>query len=326
MASKRYGQTPGMLLCAAASVLLLAGCDKTANLYTNDPVIEQGQADPALPGRVTPFDLDTGCFPNEKKKQGTSCTPAYEQISEAGTNAEKAALRKKLQLILMRMSDSNCTRHKAGILYINSTYNAAGTAATGILSAVSAIITGSIASQALAGAASGITVTQSAINEKVMFNVLAPAIVREIETMRNHLRSELLAKANESYDAYPVDLMLGEVEAFNQACSFFSGLTALAGRTSTTFSAEHLKARITDLTEQIADNETAMTDLSTRVPAEAAQLHDLQSANTVLRRQVSDLQQRLADAPLTTARKKPVDSASDETGDQAKEKDAGPDG
>lgn len=291
------------IVVAIAGGLSLAACGYSADLYTNDPVIDQGQAVKDVPGRIEPFNLDTGCFEAEgdiDEDGKKTCTPAYKQIVSEKNPEKKKELRNSLMFTLMRRSDSNCQVHKAAILYVTSTYNTAATATTGILSGVSAIVTGTLASQVMAATASGITVTQSAINEKMLYNVLAPAIVKEIETLRGDLRSELIRKAKEEYRAFPINLMLGEVERFNQACSFFEGLTQLVARERVPLSFEAIKGRIDDLQKQITNNEETMKKLNKDEPHEAARLHQLQVTNGVLFEALSGLQKRMAGAPVTT--------------------------
>jgi len=299
------------ILLAVAGGLLVGGCESLfrpgADTFTNDPVVNQGQPVARIPGRIEPFDLDTDCFVenrSEPDEEGhwTCSMPAYRLIRMA-RGEEQKRLTRDLMLILMRRSDSNCERHKAAILYVNSSLNTFSTAATGILSGVSAIVTGTLASQVLASTASGITVTQSAINEKVMFNIVAPAVVKKIDELRQAMRNQMLSKYSDgSKPDYPVDLMIADVERYNQACSFYSALAAIVNETKPAMTVAEIEARIANLRDQIDDNNTKISELPTgggSTPASRTQVHQLELSNTLMNEKILVLQEQLNHAPIT---------------------------
>jgi len=286
---------------ALASGLVLSGC--ATGLMTTDPVISDGTGETDFFNHRRPFNLDDDCFPEQTDRSADDgeqeCRPAYVQIIEADSAEDKKTLRNRLYFLLLRRSNANCEQHKAAILANHSQFNFLSTASTGILSGVSALVTGTLASQVMAATASGITVTQSAFNEKMLYNILAPAIVRKIEQFREVSRQALEHKVGGDFSDYHVDEMLMDITRHNQSCSIYHALSALVNDQDPYDRYRKTSERLKVLEEQLKKNQALLGEINQQQGngSSERQAEDIEAVNEKIRDEIIDLNKEILTAP-----------------------------
>ncbi|SDE58026.1 hypothetical protein [Rhodospira trueperi] len=301
-----------MLGAGAVCALMLGGCSQITDYYTNDPVTNHGQRTLSRYGEVLPFNTDTDCLAEYSISLGAEQCTIGHILANAKHDAEKAVFRNALMDELILLSDSNCIRHQAAILHVTSVVDATTTTISGVLAGVSAIVTGSLASQVMATTASGITLAQSTANEKIMFNFLAPAVLQKIIEERNEKLDGILDKRGETFDQYSVRAMIRDVEEYNRMCSFYYGIQRLAYDTKDPENFTSIQVRIDELTTQYNANNERMDGLKGYSDTVRAQRYQLELANTTILQEITALQRKLVAAPRTVPPPSPSESTPDE--------------
>lgn len=292
-------------------VWLTGGCTALENQYSTDPAFGEstGRRQVSTPGDSPTFDLNKDCIPAEREPNGT-CTPStLKKIDSLGNTEAAAILRDRLQDYLMMRSDQMCERHRSGILSTQSVTNFAMSTVTTGLSATAAIVLAPATNilAALGAIASG---TRSAFNADIYQKYVGPAVVKKINDTRADKRKEILAKrTTQPVDAakprtikpvseYTPEGAVGDVELYNQYCSFAWGLASLA-ETNAKFSdtALGIQQRIDVLRKQQLDNLKQAEDLTTKNDYAAA--GRLKDVNADISRQIMVLQQQLLTAPTS---------------------------
>jgi len=230
-----------------AGVCLLGGCQawvSPPDVVVNDASGAEGSIKSNRDYRA-PIILESFRFPDQ---------------TGAGVTAYKAALadttgatRNRLLDALMTQSDANCKIYKDS-LYVRVAARKQLLEFTALASAASAaIVGGGLATQILAGVATGATGTNAIADAEALQNQLVPIINATISTARTSARTELYTKQMNGTEptplsAYSVDRGIQEVVAtYDYACSLNSALDTLSktaalpkGASATTLAAERL--------------------------------------------------------------------------------------
>lgn len=311
------GLVPARGRSATAACLVLvatcltSGCTVLENQYSTDPAFGEatGRRQISTPGDGPTFDLNKDCIPAERDRQGDCNTSTLKTIDGLGNSEAAALLRDRLQDYLMMRSDQMCERHRSGILSTQSVANFAMSTVTTGLTATAAIVLAP-ATNILAALGAITTGTRAAFNADIYQKYVGPAVVKKINDTRSDKRKEILAKrTTQPVDAeqprkirqiseYTAEGAIGDVEIYNQYCSFAWGLASLAD-TNAKFSDTSLgiQQRITDLRKQQLDNAKQAEELRTKKdPVSASRLRDL---NADISRQIMVLQQQLLTAPTS---------------------------
>tara|TARA_R110001583_G_scaffold140307_1_gene292537 strand:+ start:25505 stop:26272 length:768 start_codon:yes stop_codon:yes gene_type:complete len=168
---------------------------------------------------------------NEFKLPGENETLAF---TEAKDN-QKA--RNELQGAILRRSERACEDHKAAIYTNAAMFNVSTGFLTSALAGAGAIVTGQTASNILAGTAALSNSTRSLVNEEVYQQMIASAVIAEIDQNRKTLSEKISEKRKEVIEEYTVEDAILDVERYNNACSFYQGISSLvqkAGKTERT--------------------------------------------------------------------------------------------
>ncbi len=299
----------------AGSVLLVVawlsgGCTALENQYSTDPAFGEstGRRQVSTPGDSPTFDLNNDCIPAERDPDGSCKISTLRKIDSLSDPQAAAILRDRLQDYLIMRSDQMCERHRSGILSTQSVANFAMSTVTTGLSATAAIVLAPATNilAALGAIASG---TRAAFNADIYQKYVGPAVVKKITDTRADKRKEILAKrTTQPVDAskprtirpvseYTPEGAVGDVEVYNQYCSFAWGLASLA-ETNAKFSdtALGIQQRIDILRKQQLDNAKQIDSLSKTDATSASRLKDV---NSDISRQIMVLQQRLLTAPTS---------------------------
>jgi hypothetical protein len=138
--------------------------------------------------------------------------------------AKNAGYRNRLASFLMNESNTVCTREMGNLTANEAMVNAGLAMATTAFSTVGSLVTGQVASNVLSGLASGTNATRGHINAEVYRSVLSTAVSKAIQNERDDQRAAILTHFSDGIAAYPVDLMLMDVNNYHQTCSFYRGL------------------------------------------------------------------------------------------------------
>lgn len=256
-----------VMVCGAS----LAGCSQLTNHFIVDAAATQGETTIAAQKgeeAMPPINLDTFCFPEDlgtadAKGVRPCARTAYDRALKprvGQTKEETRLARNQLMLTIIRRSEVVCNYHKGAIM-ANS---AAADFSTGLLSSVASTLSSAFSPVTTKTALSTVSAISSAtgtgLRANVYQNVLAPAVVTEINNQRAGMRSQILARKTEDIGSYPITEALYEVERYHELCSFYVGLAALAkDRTPKARSKE-------DIQQEIEQLRRAQKDLSARTP------------------------------------------------------------
>lgn len=307
-AGRRIAAATGLLWVA-----LLSGCSWVQNEFTNDPAIAEGNKRRTIttPGEGPTFDLWTECIPAERQSDGAcpggSTLKLINRYIADGDDRRAAFLRDRLQDYLMMRSDQMCEKHRSGILSTQAVTNFAMNTVTTGLTATAALVVAP-ATNILAALGAITTGTRSAFNADIYQKYVAPAVVKKINDTREEKRKEIVAKrytqpadASKPREIKPVTLYtpeaaVGDVEIYNQYCSFAWGLASL-GDSNPRFAdtAAGVQQRIDTLRKQQLDNKTQMEKLGVNTP-EARRLGEV---NQDISKQILILQHQLLTAPTS---------------------------
>lgn len=298
--------------CVSLVVAWLTGaCTVLENQYSTDPAFGEstGRRQVSTPGDSPTFDLNKDCIPAEREPDGSCKISTLRKIDNLSNPEAAAILRDRLQDYLMMRSDQMCERHRSGILSTQSVTNFAMSTVTTGLSATAAIVLAP-ATNILAALGAITSGTRSAFNADIYQKYVGPAVVKKINDTRADKRKEILAKrTTQPVDAakprtikpvseYTPEGAVGDVELYNQYCSFAWGLASLA-ETNAKFSdtALGIQQRIDVLRKQQLDNLKQVDDLTAKKDYAAA--GRLKDVNGDISRQIMVLQQQLLTAPTS---------------------------
>lgn len=218
----------------------LSGCSLTGSsseMYAVDNAVLPQRNVPGTEGKESPtkFPLTSKDSPDpidlarfRLPGYGPKSLPALAMISTTPDAQEARALRDQLIVSLLSHSDKICKIHKANIIGNAGAANFGTGLAAAILSSISAIIGQQTAKTALSAAATVVTGGRAMINQHFYANFLAPAILREIDKLREDElgRIELRMKTDSIHD-YPVESVVRDLTRYHNRCSFYKGLVAL---------------------------------------------------------------------------------------------------
>jgi len=251
--------------------------------YNTNPVVNYPDEKNPQPNTQfpPPIDLDCYTFPGDAKMTGNPCpassNTAYAKAALANDTGMMA--RNRFMAILMERSDRICAIMKSDIAGLNDTVNFSLGEITTVLGGVGAIVTGAGAARALAGSAAITNASRAQFNEVFYQNAIKTAILRAIDSSRQVRANNLTAHTKDTVADYPVDAMIRDVNAYNDACSFYNGVAALAHPSDVVpDSAADISARIAVLQQQITADQTSIDALKQKqTGAPASQAKSLQS-------------------------------------------------
>ncbi len=275
----------------------------------NDPAFVEGKSKngTATTGDQPPFDLIADCIPAHLDPGGKCTNPTFQRIEAAGISENAAYLRNRFQDYLITRSDQMCERHKAGILAGQATSSLALNAVTTGVSATAAIVVAP-ATNILAAIGAFTSATNSHINAEIYQKFVTPAIVKKINEGRAEKLKEILAKrsraqkdSSQPRQAAPVteytpESAVGDVERYNQFCSFAWGITAL---TDSNAKFDDTAPGIQQRIESLRKQQLANSDQIKALKGSGEEVRRLQDVNSDISRQIMVLQQQLFSAPLT---------------------------
>lgn len=313
----------GRHVAAAVGVLsttFLGGCGWLENQYTNDPAIAEGNDRRSVqtPGEGPTFDLWRACIPAERDPNGAcprgSTLHQINNFITNGQNFQAALLRNRLQDYLIMRSDQMCEKHRSGVLSTQAVTNFGMSTVTTGLTATAALVVAP-ATNILAALGAMTTGTRSAFNADIYQKYVAPAIVKKTTDLRNtkllqigrrqFTQSSDASKPPQltSIEIYTPEAAVGDVEVYNQFCSFAWGIATL-GDSDAKFedSATGIQRRMELLRKQQIANDEQMKKLGGENSTAARRYKDI---NEDISRQIMVLQQQLLTAP-TAADPKPA--------------------
>lgn len=198
---------------------LLTGCGRD---YRVDPAFHYDASERrGLTESVKPIDLATFKFP-EKKNDCCEKTAYAEAATDAGA-------RNRLMAILQERSDRIYEVHIADVLATQAETNLALDIGALTTASLAAVLEPKATKTALATAAAILTGSQSALNERIYFKLLAPRIIRETAEARQAVLFTMQTNRLQPITVYTVDDMLRDLERYHQRGSFAYGVLRLAG-------------------------------------------------------------------------------------------------
>ncbi|HEX6376345.1 MAG TPA: hypothetical protein VFZ91_11565, partial [Allosphingosinicella sp.] len=238
------GAHAAQLLLMAGGAALLGGCTtlqnqsrvdpRTVANYPRDDRIENSNTCPEnLDGDTHGGAINLDCF--RFPEDDTTAPTAYDRA--AGRLRDPARptayllaagskiARNRLGAILIKHADDVCTQELGRLTANEAISNTALATVASTLSGIATIVTGEHAKEIFAAGAGLATASRSHINAHVYRNVLSTAVSRAIHIARDKQRGEIQAQLGKDPDAYNVDQMVVDVNAYHQTCSFYRGLT-----------------------------------------------------------------------------------------------------
>jgi hypothetical protein len=205
---------------SAASCLTLAGCGTFQAQSRVDPIriasynsVRDACIEPAFRGDRHPGATNLDCF-----RFNDSTHTAYQLA------AQNQADRNRLASYLIGESNSVCTREMGNLTANQAMVNAGLGILTTAFGTAGSIVTGQLAGNILAGAASGANATRDHVNAEVYRNELSPRVTRAIRDLRKKESAALEGKFGKSIVDYDVERMIKDVNEYHQLCSYFVGL------------------------------------------------------------------------------------------------------
>ena len=207
----------------AVALVSLAGCGHISEAYIVDASVVDTSTEP-VNGREAPpaFDLDQEKFPGS-----TSKLSAYQETVQA-TGGVQTALRNRLQTLLLTRADKICRIHKGRILANASTFDFGTGLTAAILSTASAAVGGETAKTILSAGSAVATATGTAIRASFYQDILASAVVGEIERLQKIELDRIEKSRVKMATAYTPDDAIRDVVLYHFKCSFYEGLISLA--------------------------------------------------------------------------------------------------
>ena len=132
--------------------------------------------------------------------------------------------RNRLQHQILIRSHEICTFHKAAILSNSAFISFTTGLGSTILSGAAAALGGEAALSMLSSAVSA---TGTAVKANFYQDLLAAAIVKEIDKLRQMELERFLDRQTESIADYTIDEAIRDVNAYHLKCSFFEGVVSL---------------------------------------------------------------------------------------------------
>lgn len=189
--------------------------------------------------------------------------------------------RNNLQSHVLARSEEICTVHKGQIIARAAVVNFSGNLAAAVLSGTSTALGGALAKSALSAASAVATTGTALYNEEFYQNLLAAAVVKNIESRRSEFwEKTIIAGQEKMVDEYSVRQAIRDAEKYHNMCSFMSGIQALAEKDKrTTLTTEEARAEIKALEKDNLRLSNILTDKSVTgaVRAAASRSHTLNS-------------------------------------------------
>jgi hypothetical protein len=204
-----------------------------ANYPRDDRIEGSGNCPGELPGDTHGGAINLDCFrfPEDDSTKPPAYDRAAGRIHDPGRPsayllaAGSTIARNRLAAILLKHSDDVCTQELGRLTANEAISNTALATVASTLSGIATIVTGEKAKEIFAAGSGLATATRSHVNAHVYRNVLSTAVSRAIHIAREKQRGEIQAQLAKDMAAYNVDLMILEVNAYHQTCSFYRGLT-----------------------------------------------------------------------------------------------------
>lgn len=259
-----------LCLIAVLSTGGLSGCETIHDQYIvddaiidRDAVSEDGSATPG------PINLDTYIFHEDLissvqiKSDGAvkslkelaeldiqfipNTDPIQSAYKRATGNRED---RNRLQQDVIRRSNEICEAHQGRILANHAFINFSTGLTSTVLSGISAALGGETAKSALSTAAAAVGATGAEVNANFYQNLLATAIVRQINELRLSEYNKILVEQSKDLGDYTISQAMLDAAVYHSKCSFFVGVTALASETTETLTFAQIQARIKTLSDE----------------------------------------------------------------------------
>lgn len=186
-----------------------------------------GKREPTIMGKAidVPKTIDLENYRLWLTSRTTGPNPA--RIWEVQTADE----RNEWMTFLIQRAEEHCDYHKAAIIASHSTVNGMFGVAATVLGGSGALVTGATAARVLSGLAGMVTGMRSQYNEVFYQNLIASAVVRRIDELRDAQRAALFDKIRDTNTAdikkYTVRHVVLDVNRYHYLCSFYVGLVAL---------------------------------------------------------------------------------------------------
>ena len=217
-------------------LLLLSACSRVTDLYVVDAAVIPNENAPVKGGKPPPpINLDTYVFPEERflGVKYNAEKKIFEPVPHGNDTLLRTAYvkavgdkgaRNRLQHQILIRSHEICTFHKAAILSNSAFISFTTGLGSTILSGVSAALGGEAALSMLSSAVSA---TGTAVKAEFYQDLLAAAIVKEIDKLRQVELEGFLDRQTESITDYTIDEAIRDVNAYHLKCSFFEGVVSL---------------------------------------------------------------------------------------------------
>lgn len=267
------------------------------------------------------IDLDCFRFPERGRDGGEAFFTgnerryAYDLATQNDANGVLA--RNRLSAILVKHADDICVLEKGRLVATEASVNGALSFLTSAFSGTSTIVGGEQAKSILSGIASLTNATQANVNATFYRNQLTQAINKAIDKERERVMVEIVASRGKAMDAYTVDEMIRQVNAYHHACSFERGLQVLLDAALDTTGANAvLEAR--SRSRAIAELETHLRFLDAQLKAD--------SSNAELKKKRDEVLAELHGLRMASVRKKVIDPTAGEEAAEIEEESGGTEG
>jgi hypothetical protein len=264
-----------------------------------------------------PFNLATDCMPAAQNSDGQCVLPAqasvasnssYVRISSLTDSTAQILWRNRFQDYLLWRSEKQCQLYKLTIISAQNSVNFGLNTLTTSTAGVAAIVVAPAANilGAIAAMSNGI---RSHFNEDLYQRMIAPAIVSQINVIRNGQYTTIMNKRRDKgtdvpIQTYTLEEAIGDAERYHELCSSSLALAALLGdKKQFDDTADGIEARIKKLQSQADDNNAAiarlkpLNDAAPEPKPYTATIQQYVDANNDIAKQISILQRQMLTAP-----------------------------
>lgn len=137
-------------------------------------------------------------------------------------------LRNSLQDEILNRSQQICKKHLADTSATSAFVNSSLGIASVAFGTISTVLTGTTAKTNLAALGTGTTATQNLINKEVYRDYIVPAILRQIDTVREAKLKEIQGDQSKNVRSYSVSKAISSAVEYHEICSFSNGLILLS--------------------------------------------------------------------------------------------------
>ncbi|MEQ8665127.1 MAG: hypothetical protein RIC16_05325 [Rhodospirillales bacterium] len=237
-------------------------------------------------GEEDPIDIDTLKLPDRSG-------PAYVAA------ATDVGARNFLQGAIIRRSDETCDRHKASIHTNAAVFNVSTGFLTSALAGAGAVVTGTTAVNILSGSAALTNSTRSLVNEEVYQEMLAAAIIAEIDENRRVAHEALVARRAGDTATYTVEDAVRDAIAYHQLCSFYQGVASMVKKAGVTQRSQEelIENSITKLRAEKEKDKAELAGIESRITAaagDAALVEALKDQRKALMAKIDRIRARLS--------------------------------